>query len=794
MPKVNKEVTCQIDCKLCEGCHSPFMKADGDINSELLLIGEAPGETEDLGGKPFIGDAGELLQDALSKANITKWYMTNAVRCRPLNNRNPTAKELKACYPRLLEDIKSMPNLKLIVLLGNIALQTFCKMKGISKYTGKTMTYDGYKVMPILHPAYILRNQKELKTFFDHIARISNALSGTLVSLGDFGKYKTITTLAEWKELFRELRLRRKFVYDIETSSLSPFVEGSRIKCIGFSTKSYTASTLPIGFLSWEDKEWREIYEDLVMLFESETIFKIGHNIKFDNLWMKEYLKINVKGTYWDTQISQFLLNENASRGLKDLAWAHTKIGGYETRLSTTPDKAEGEELYVYNSTDTDVTFRIYDHHREELAKETRLSLLFHNLLIPVSDVLANMESAGIRIDPDRLLECEKNCDNILISINKEIKRENSVIDFERDREGEINLNSPLQLRELLFKYEGLKPIKLTKKIKAPSTDKEVLEELANESHLCELLKDYSSYSTTKSKMIEELKKYKTPNNRIHTCYWLTNTATGRTSSEKPNLQNVIKGEKDVIGIRNIFIADPDCYLVEFDYNQMELRCMAEEAEDQAMIEALKGDVHRSTASWVLNKDYNLITEEERKETGKTFNFGLIYGLTKWGISKRLKCSEAQAEEYLSKFFAKYHKIREWQQSVIKFVHQYHYVESRTGRKRRFPLWKGRTFFKKDVEEMEKEAINFPIQSLASDILLYSLVRIAKLLENGKSTLNLEVHDSIICNIHKTERDLIPEIKDIMLTYFRTFILFKTQLAVDVKVGEDWGSMEEIQI
>lgn len=794
MPKVNKEMTCQIDCKLHEDCRSPFMKASGDINAELLLIGEGPGETEDLRGEPFVGDAGDLLRDALSKANITKWYMTNAVRCRPPENRNPTAKELKACYPRLLEDIKSMPNLKLIVLLGNIALQSFCRMKGISKYTGKTMTYGGYKIMPILHPAYILRNQKELKTFFDHIARIPNAISGTLVSLGDFGKYKIITTMAEWKELFKELRLRRKFVYDVETSSLFPFVEGSRIKCIGFSTKQYTASTLPVGYLSWSTKEWEEIYEDLVILFESETILKIGCNIKFDNLFMKEDLKINVKGTHWDIQISQFLLNENASRGLKDLAWAHTKIGGYETRLSTTPDKAEGEELYVYNSTDSDITFRIYDHHREELAKETRLSFLFHNLLIPVSDVLVNMESAGIKIDPDRLLECEKNCDNVLVSINKQIKREDSVIDFERDHEGELNLNSPTQLRELLFKYEGLKPIKKTKKTKVPSTDKEVLEELSNESHLCELLKDYSSYSTTKSKMIEELKKYKTIDNRIHTHYWLTETATGRTSSNEPNMQNVIKGEKDVIGIRRIFIADPDCYLVEFDYNQHELRCMAEEAEDYAMIEALEGDVHRTTASQLLNKDYNLITEDERKETGKVFNFGMIYGLTVWGIVKRLKCSEAQAEEYLSKFFTKYYKTKEWQQSVINFVQQYRYVESRTGRKRRFPLWGGRTLFRKDLEEMYKKAINFPIQALAGDILLYSLLEINKLLLNRKSTLNLEVHDSIICNIHKTEMDLIPQIKQIMLTYFRKFIPFKTQLAVDVKIGSDWGSLEEIKL
>jgi len=787
--KVKAEPTCGVECLLYKTCRSPYMELDGNLDAPLLLVGEAPGEDEDDIGKPFVGRAGELLKDTLRRANILDFAITNAIRCRPPKNRTPTTKEIAACNKFLKADIDSMPNLKLIVLFGNIALQAVLGIKGgITKYSGKLMdSASAVKIMPILHPAYILRNQDEYHTFCDHISRIPNAITGSLIDTADFGTYSIIKTFDEWKELADQIKLTKEFVYDLETNCRSPFEPQARIKCIGFLCEPRHAWVLPFEEKNWSNAEWCAINADLDELMSSKRIRKIGHNLKFDNLWLKKMCGLNPK-TSWDTSISQFLLNENESTGLKDMAWKYTKIGGYETLLGDTPQNAEGEKLYVYCGTDCDVTERIYGHHRKALGEEGNLFHLFHNLFIPVSNVFTNMEYRGIRIDPSKVLEAGERTDNELQQLYLALSNWPSIRRFEKDTGTTFNPNSHIQLREVLYKYEGLPILKKTEKSKAPSTSVEVLKEIADtvDSKLINLLIEHSAYSSLKSKMLKELAEFKTADDRIHTNYWLTQTVTGRSSSSRPNLQNVTKGRKDKVGIRKCFVADPDCLLVEFDYNQHELRCMAEEAQDLAMMEALAGDVHVATTSELKRIKPEEVTEDDRRDIGKTFNFGLIYGLTLFGIKKRLRCTEIEAQGYLDRFFAKYYKIKQWMDATIAFVRKNHYVESRTGQRRRFPVWD-------EVDEkLCREAVNMPIQNLAGHILLYSLIAIEKYLTvaHTLSTLNLEVHDSVILNVHKNEMDIIPTIKEIMLTYFLNFIPFGSPLGVDVKIGENWGEME----
>jgi len=766
------------------------MPPSGDLQASLLIVGEAPGESEDKIGLQFQGRAGDLLREALSKYGIVNFCLTNAVICRPPKNLTPTRKEINACLPNLLNTISKMPNLKLIVLLGAVALQALTGHKTITRYSGRILRYtNDISILPVIHPAYVLRNQRETKIFFEHISRIKEALTGSLTDESDLGAYHLIETREQWEELYNKLIVSPYFIYDIETNGLILFIGDPLIKCVQFSLVPHEAYVLPL-YNNQTLFSWDEIYVQLKKLFNSKRVGKCGHNIKFDNKWMEKVLGIKVNGTIWDTAIVAHLLNENKPHGLKNIAWEISKLGGYEDKLPNTPDKVDGNELFIYGAIDADLGHRLFKIQYPILKEERELYNVFNTLDLPVLNILTQMELKGIKIDPSRLDTCLISVNQYLDKLQHKILLEDSIKSFEKDSKLEFNPNSHTQLKEVLFKYEGLTPIKYTEKTQSPSTDRETLEVLSEESNLCKLLIEYSLYSALRSKSLKELYDYRTSDNRIHTTFTQDITSTYRTSSVEPNLQNVVKGDKDAVGVRNIFIADEGYLLLEADLNQHELRCMAEIAKDLALQEALKGDVHATTTAEVLGKDIALITEDERRTIGKVLNFGLIYNISAYGISRRLKCSEEVAQLYISRFFNKYFKTKEWMNWATNFVKKTGHIKSLTGRCRRFPIW----------DELDnksiREAINFPIQSLASDILLYSLIGVYDFLvkNNLKSFLVLEIHDSLILNIHESELDVIPYIQKVILTYFKNFIDFESDIKVDFKIGQSWGDMRTYKL
>ena len=783
MPKAKNLLKCGVDCILNQGCRHPRMDMEGDPKTAtILFVGEAPGQDEDKLGIPFVGEAGKLLRSTLATHKITNFCITNSVRCRPPKNRDPSAKELQSCKQYLLDDIASMPHLDLIVPLGRIALQTLLKSKSISQMSGKTIIgADGRTYLPVYHPAYILYNRNELKVFEEHIGRIPQAMTGSLIDYSDMGKYDVITTLEAWDALVDSIIDKGYCVYDIETTDKTPFRDDIRVRCIGFSVAPRTASVLPLDAAIWTDSQWDKIYKDLSMILMSNRIGKVGHNVKFDNLFMEQLLGIPVHNTIWDTKHSQFLLNENESNELKDMSWKYSKLGGYEKLLLAEPQVAEKERLYPYCATDCDLTHRIYLLHNKELSKE--LHYLMTNLMLPAMDALVKLELKGIRIDETKLNDCEIAVDKMINTLDIDIHKEKSIQDFE-SANGLFNPNSYLQVGEVLFKYEGLKSISLTKKTKRPSTSSEVLEQLATQSNLCRLLSELSLYTSMKSKMIKGLREY-AYKGRIHTIYLQARTVTGRTASKTPNMQNVTKGEKDMVGIRDVFIADPGYILVEFDFNQHELRCMAEEAGDGILAKAvIGGDVHASTAQSIFDIPNNSTVSVDQRRAAKCLNFGLIYGITEHGIVNQLKCSELTAKMYIDRFFQTYTKTKQWMDATAAFARENGYVKSRTGRIRHFPIWN-------ELDDKSvREGINMPVQSLASDILLYGMIAVSRLLAKKKSYICLEIHDSIVCNIHKDEMDLIPMIQDILTTACLKHIRFILPLKVDVKIGQSWGTLK----
>lgn len=788
-PKIKRELECGVDCLLCEGCRTPKMPPSGDLNSNILIVGEAPGEDEDLEGIQFIGRAGKLLRDALAKAGITNYALDNSIKCRPPSNRNPTTTEIHTCLPYLMDTISKMPNLKLIVPLGNYALIAIAGLKNITKTSGKLMKVGLYDVLPIIHPAYVLRNQTESKRFYEHISRIADAVGGDLVKSSDFGQYIIVDSMEKWNQIPMEIGKTKKFAYDIETNGLNPFIlPHPQIKCISIAPKPRLVYVLPLkDNKTHPPLDWDQIQRDLHILFTSKHIGKYGHERQFDSMWIKKVFDWAVRGHIWDTAFVAYLLNENETHGLKDLAWKISKCGGYEQRLSGPPHLIEGSELWEYCAIDSDITARLYESQYPEFSKDPELVKLLYTLMLPVSDVLTKMQLIGIKIDPYRLDKCSETITKVIDELMRDIKKEQAVASYEKDTETEFNPNSHIQLREVLFKYAGLKPVRLTDKTKAPSTDRESLEILAIENNLCSLLSEYSVYSSLRSKTINELYQYKTENDRIHTTFWLDRTTTGRSASSEPNQQNVVKGQKDRVGIRSIFVPDDGFIFAEADYSLHELRCMAEEAQDVILMDALKGDIHRSTAARALGKPEEQVTDDERRNVGKVLNFSLIYNVTDYGLSRQLKCTEVEAHKYKERFFNSFYKTSQWMQDTAEFVKKNGYVRSRTGRYRRFPVYDELN------DKMIREAINFPIQSLAGDILLYALIGVDRFLtmNNLKTFITLEIHDSILFNVHKSELNILPTLQDIMCEFPKKYIPFSSNLKVDLKIGENWGNLKE---
>jgi DNA polymerase-1 len=780
-------------CNLNPAIKTRHIKPDGSIDAEVLILGEAPGADEDQEGRPFCGRSGNLLRKALDTAGIESICFDNVVRCRPPHNATPRAKDVTRCLPYAIEHIRTMLKLRLIVLVGNIALKAMLNRTKITEVSGKLLKHIDYPTlmfMPLIHPASVLYDSKNMKLFLESVSMIQKILNGTATTLEkEWGEYKTIVSIDEWREFVRTIK--DYLVIDTETQGLNPFAEYAQLKCISLSSQSRTGVCLPFDG-RWEEKELNTIVNDLWHILCSPSIKKIGQDIKYDMLWLREILGIKVEGLYRDTMITQYVIDPNSRKGLKEQAWQYTGLGGYEDKiLKVHVADAEGDDLYLYASLDADVTGRVADAQEPILLSNSKLVAVVNNLMIPVTNVLCDMEYRGVKMSPHRLVESNKKLEELIEAISYRIHQHPSIQRFEEEEHHEINLNSGDQLRKVLFTIEGLEATQFTDKEKKPSTDKEHLLELAVHNELCKWLVGYTKYTKLQEFTIK-LAKMITPDCRIHTRYHITTTKTTRTSSSDPNLQNIPVGANDLAGLRKAFIPDPEFILVEFDFNQHELRVMADEAKDYVLMQDLRGDVHAATTAAVLEIPIEQVTKEQRRNIGKVINFGLIYGMSEFGLAYALGVSVKTAQKYLMGYFNRYRAIRTWRDQTAYFVKRNGYVDIRSGFRRPFPILS--SMDEKTIQKTLRTALNVPIQGLAGNILEYALIGVDKLLEDYKSKLLMEVHDSLVCQIHESERDIIPEIKDVMINYFKPFIpSFEVPLDVDYKIGPSWGEMKELE-
>ncbi|MDP2981122.1 MAG: DNA polymerase I [Candidatus Omnitrophota bacterium] len=589
--------------------------------------------------------------------------------------------------------------------------------------------------------------------------------------------YKTIAGPEDFEVFMRELKTKKEFVLDIETTSERPME--AKLVGISFCWKEGEAYYIPLLNIKEALKELKPILED-------ESIKKIGQNIKYDKLVLSNY-GVEVNGISYDTMIASYLLNPSGmSHGLDDIAFEYLghKMTSIDELLGTgkkrvTMDMVDVEKVSKYSCEDSDVTLRLKNVFEKEILKK-ELESLFNDIELPLVDVLGKMEKNGIKIDVGFLKETSSCMENELSTLIKGIYR----IAGE-----EFNINSPKQISCILFEKLGLPVVKKTKT--GASTDVEVLERLSSLHPLPKELLRYRELSKLKSTYVDalpELINKKT--GRLHTSFNQAVTATGRLSSSNPNLQNIPIKTEEGRKIRKAFIGEGNNFIMAADYSQIELRILAHLSKDPELVSAFENnrDVHTHTASLIFGVNESEVTLEMRANA-KTVNFGIIYGISAFGLSKSLNIDPASAQQFIDSYFERYPAVRVYMEDKIEEARSAGYVTTLFNRRRYIPEIK--TGGMREQQQAERIAINTPVQGSAADLIKIAMINIYRAMKkkNFKSLMTLQVHDELVFEVPKGELD---KMKELVKEEMEGAVKLSVPIKVSVQYGKNWLEMKEI--
>lgn len=763
---------------------------DGKRKAEIMIVGEAPGAREDESHRAFVGPAGKLLNQMLrdhAKINRADCYITNVAKCRPPENRTPTRKEIKTCVGEYL--VKEIDKLepKWVLVLGNAALQGVLGKSGITKHRGTRFEFPDFTVMASFHPAAVLRNPKygsELQADLERFGKMIRGEGGAPTT-----KVRIVRTASQLRWLATKLRTVKAFSYDIETNSLQDYRPDSKIVSIAFTWKEGESAFVPIFHEQTPWKDPGQVLKFLAPVLEESPASKAAHNGKFDAKWLATF-GVRVHQTF-DTMLAAHMLDENRAKGLKPLSQLFLGADAYDLG-DELKDAASVplRRLAAYNGKDTDYTYRLARVFNKELRSEQRISRVFKHLMMPASNALVEIERRGIQIDWERWMGRTAKA-KVKKQVLEDHMRAKIPKELQTNKKGEpFNFNSPIQLSAWLFEHMDL-PILEETATGNPSTREAVLLQLAKDHKIAEVLLKYRKWTKYLNTYLEPWMKWADEDRAIHPSYKLFGTVTGRLSCTDPNLQQVPRETF----IRGILGARPGHVFVEADYSQIELRIAAMLAHEKRMLRmfAEGKDMHLNTAVDVTGKAPAQIEKEERKKA-KAVNFGFLYGMfpEKFVIYARdnygVDVTLAEAEAFRRKFFESYPALLQWHDRQKRLAHRYKRVSSPIGRVRHLPDIDSRD---NGVRmEAERQAINSPVQSLASDFTLLAMIMLA---EMGFLILGL-VHDALLFEIPEKELDVrLPIIKEVMenLPLKELFELDVTvPIEVELKVGSHWSEGE----
>ena len=590
--------------------------------------------------------------------------------------------------------------------------------------------------------------------------------------------YQSILPGMAMKLFVQNLMKQTSVCFDTETTGLNPLT--AELVGIAFSWEAGKGFYVPFP----EDKkEAQEILEQLRPFFEAEDIEKIGQNLKYDIKVLHKY-NISIKGKCFDTMLAHYLINPDMRHNMDVLAETYlnytpvsiTELIGKKGKNQLSMRDVPLEQQTEYAVEDADITFQLAQHFRPEL-KEANTEELFNNIEIPLLHVLADMEQEGINLDKDFLNSLAKDLDNDIKNLELKIYKEAGE---------EFNIASPKQLGEILF--DKLKLVDKPKKTKTGqySTAEDVLSYLAKDHEIIQSVLDYRGLSKLKSTYVDALpEQIEESTGRVHTDYMQTVAATGRLSSNNPNLQNIPIRTERGRQVRKAFIPRNEDYtLLAADYSQIELRIIAALSDESTMIEAFKNgeDIHASTASKVFNVPLEDVTREQRSNA-KTVNFGIIYGVSAFGLSNQTDLSRAEAKELIETYYKTYPKLRNYISEQIEFARENGYVQTVLGRRRYLKDINGSNAIVRGAAE--RNAVNAPIQGSAADIIKIAMINIHKKLEVGKyqSKMLLQVHDELVFDVYKPE---LEELKTMIKTEMENAYKLSVPLDVELGIGNNW--------
>ena len=600
--------------------------------------------------------------------------------------------------------------------------------------------------------------------------------------------YHLITDEDQIDEWVDEAEEAGEFAIDTETSSLDP--HQADLVGISLSTKTGKACYIPIGHKSKECLKKSIVIKKLKPLLEDKSVKKIGQNIKFDFIVLyKQGIEIN---SMEDTMLMSYVLDAGKNRHnmdtLSEIHLGHKTISFKEIvgtgKKEINFSDVELGKAMEYAAEDADITYRLYKIFNKNLKLE-KLTNIYEIFEKPLIKILAFMEIEGIKIDNKFLKVLSEKFEKKIRNLEKKI--------FTISKK-EFNIGSPKQLGEII--YNELKIAKLKKTRKGSfATSASVLEDLAFKGHeFPKLILDWRQVSKLKNTYSDSLPEHINPNTkRVHTSFLLAATNTGRLASSDPNLQNIPIKSEDGKDIRKAFVSEKEFTLISADYNQIEMRILADLADVKELKKAFKNneDIHSLTASQVFNIDIKKVDQDKRRKA-KAINFGIIYGISQYGLAKQINVSNNEAEEFLNAYFFKFPEIKNYMESTIKFCRKSGYVNNIFGRRSHFNGINDKNFNVRNFQE--RASINAPIQGSASEIMRMAMIRISKKFEeikNLKSKILLQIHDELIFEAHKEQVNKCSKIIQEEMSSVKDSNLhsFSIPLLVDINVGDNWGDL-----
>lgn len=591
--------------------------------------------------------------------------------------------------------------------------------------------------------------------------------------------YQLVDTAEKRKKLIQELEKQDSFCFDTETDSLDALT--TNLVGLAFSYKKGTAFYVAIPE---DQEEAKAIVHEFKALLEDQKKLKIAQNLKFDMLVLRKY-EVEIQGAIFDTMIAHYLLDPETGHGMDVMAENYLKYKPVSIEsLIGKKGKNQGnmrdiplEDVTEYAGEDADITLQLKETFSKEIEKDSKLKELFYEMELPLIPVLAAMEYEGVRIDTSALEELSADLTRELAEIEKEI--------FEVAGT-EFNIGSPKQLGEILF--DKMKLVDKPKKTKSGqyATGENILSALATEHEIARRILDFREVLKLKNTYVDALPKLISDyDGRIHTSYNQAVTSTGRLSSTNPNLQNIpIRTPKGQL-IRKAFVPrNEDYLLMSADYSQVELRIMASFSKDESMIEAFRlgRDIHATTAAKIFDVKLEEVTSDMRRKA-KTANFGIIYGVSAFGLAQQLSIPRGEASEIIKAYFKEFPSVKNYMDESIKKAREKEYVETVMGRRRylrdinsRNPTVRGYA---------ERNAINAPIQGTAADMIKLAMVNIHRWMqqEKLKSRMIMQVHDELIFDVHQSETE---KVKDKVVELMKDALPLEVPMEVEADIAKNW--------